>query len=161
MPQINLRVEDETKREWEEYARESPKVQSLSGLIRLAVTNEIEGRESQSQPVRSGSIEEGRIEELEEQYSTIRNGLEDLTKQMKLLVDNVENQPSYSNMKGEIYAAIPEGKENAVTYDELDERLGEPITPTDVGHWVNQLVESPNQVAKIETEEGTKIYREQ
>ena len=161
MPQINIRVGNESKREWEEYADESPKVQSLSGLIRLAVTNEIEGRKTETQSVRSENVEEGRIEELEEQYSTIRNGLEDLTDQMQLLVNNVDSQPTYSNLKGEIYAAIPKGKENAVSYDELDERLGEPITPTDVGHWVNTLVESPNQVAKIETEDGEKFYRDE
>lgn len=160
MPQINLRVNQGTKSNWEEYVEESPEVNSISGLIRLAVTNEIEGREPETTVIEAEGPGNKRVEELEEQFNTLRNGLEDVTDQLSLLAENVDSQPSHSNLKGEIYSAIPKGENNAVTFEELVDRLGDPITKTDVSVWLDKLEEDSNQVYSIETQDGEKYYRE-
>jgi hypothetical protein len=167
MPQINLRVTEETKTEWENYVDNNSEVNSVSALIRLSVKNEIEGRESEPSVVESDGVSGERIEEIEQQYNTLRNGFEDLSNQMNLIAGQLKEQPSSSNSKAEIYSAIPKGKQNAITFEELAGKLSEPFfTPTYISALLENLLQNSNQTHMTEGDvengipEDAKFYRE-
>jgi hypothetical protein len=167
MPQINLRVTEETKEDWQQYVDENSEVNSVSALIRLSVKNEIEGREAEPTVVESDNVSGERIEEIEQQYNTLRNGIEDLSNQMNLIAGQLEEKPNSSNAKAEVYSAIPKGEDNAITFEGLQNKLSEPFfTPTYVSALLEKILKNSNQAHMTEGDiengipESAKFYRE-
>jgi hypothetical protein len=100
MPQINLEVNEQTKKEWEDYISKESEVNTKSALIRLAVSKYISDSSS------SGDIEEI-IDDLREENKKLKSELEQVHNKVRVIDDEVRrDQDTRSNIADEILAEI-------------------------------------------------------
>lgn len=85
LTQINVRLDEEQKEEWEEAIEESRRFTTLSGLVRAAVEAELIG-EHDVQSQESPGLESD-IQQLRQDVDTIRKNVEWLRKQQQEDVD--------------------------------------------------------------------------
>lgn len=105
--QVNVRVDESRKREWDQYVKKSAKVTSLSHLVRLAVEREVADEQCQSSapPLDVDDIElDGLTERLEEIDSTVS----ELAAEMRELEGTqIVDEEAVSEAADRLYDIIP------------------------------------------------------
>lgn len=104
--QVNLVVAKSQKEDWEEYVNESDECNSLSHLIRLAVSREI-SEEEQSPTAEQPSVD---VSEFETQLDVIEARLDELSTDVQILIEGEETE-NLQELAGEIYDLLPEVKD--------------------------------------------------
>lgn len=124
--QINIQVAPDTKREWEEYAEESPETSSLSHLIRLSVTEHMagSGERDRSDSTQQSSEASG---EVLNALTQIDNKVTDLQDRMGAVERETESSVDY-DLRRVVYEMLPEGEPRSrgdgTTADEIARRIG-------------------------------------
>lgn len=123
---FNMLLPTDQKQRWGEYADESPEVDSLSHLVRLAVEKEIDGQ--------NGSRENGADEEVSEQLGEVINQnrqLESRLQAMEARLGSIEQavqeEPEVAKLANEVFGILPTGDEME-RYDDPKEK----VPPMDV-----------------------------
>lgn len=124
--QKNIRLNDEQKAEWEDHADESPHYNSVSELIRVAVRNQIERDRGDVE----GGADDGETAldgfdipasgEVLDRIQELRNDIQDLDTDVRDALTAVHAQSWVDeDTQFEIFEALPEGEENALTAEEI------------------------------------------
>ena len=100
--QINVKVEPETKAEWRGYAADSPSVNSLSDLIRLAVTKEITGVNSKQDTDRE------HLEEINSNLTEIQQQIGELDNRVSRVETATQDNPEIDELANEIFPLLPD-----------------------------------------------------
>ena len=127
---VSLMVGEDTREEWRQAAEDSEEYQSMSQLIRTAVGKELSGQ------FEGGGLDRADLQEeldgrIGQDLETVKGVLERVERQIKQ--SSVGERTHIGRWtKLEAYSAFPKGKDNALTFEEIAERLGDPFTPTDI-----------------------------
>jgi hypothetical protein len=135
-PTIAFRVDAEQKAEWEGYADEHPEYDSLSHMIRVAVSHEMSDRYG---PL-DGSAGDGGGEQIGE----LMTAVEKMQRRLADVEDSVEDatEAAYTGSKapqdtpseGELLNALPHGEDSAMTADAIAVEVG--ATDYGTASWV-------------------------
>jgi cell fate (sporulation/competence/biofilm development) regulator YlbF (YheA/YmcA/DUF963 family) len=127
-PTIAFRVSEGQKTEWEKYADNNDEYDSLSHLIRVAVSHEMSdqyGPNGNSSTVEgTGSSEQigelvTAVNKMQTRLEDVEDAVQDATEAAYKNQSTPQGFPSY----GEILSVIPEKKNNALPADEIARRL--------------------------------------
>lgn len=102
--QINIRVPARTKEEWAEYAEEHHG--SLTRLISLAVTREIEGDHGEFEQIDEASIES--LQDLQNSVDSVENTVRELDKKFHALRETVEESSLDLSVKSAVRETLNE-----------------------------------------------------
>lgn len=157
-PQVNVALDPEQRERWGEVVEKDPRFDTLSALVRLAVEKEIKddsSRESQAGGKELAKVSE-RLEALENQISGLSSDMSELKGVVR------SQQPNNSNLRSEVFAALPEGTQgvyNAVTPEEVASKIGGPVDAETVSNVLEDLAEETGQVlSHVGPEEGEIRY---
>jgi hypothetical protein len=163
-PTIAFRVSEGQKSEWEQFAENNDEYDSLSHLIRVAVSHEMSdqyGPNDGSSTVEGGSNEQ--IGELVTAVNKMQGRLEDVEDGLADATEAVYATPSRSARPshGKLLNAVPEGKEAALPATEIGRRVGFDIEK-DIGRRQTLLttlheIEDEGAIESFE-EDGTTRY---
>jgi len=126
-PTIAFRVSEGQKSEWENYADNNDEYDSLSHLIRVAVSHEMSdqyGPNDGSSTVEGGSNEQigelvTAVNKMQTRLEDVEDAVQDATEAAYTNKSTPQGFPSY----GEILSVIPEEKNNALPANEIARRL--------------------------------------
>ena len=155
LTQISVMVPESSKEEWKQTAEDSGEYNSMSQLIRTAVGKEVSGKYD------SGGLERGDLQEVLDErvvrnLESVENILKGVQRQVSDIEDNTERQAEFGRFtRIEVYSAIPKGKDNALTLEEISERLGDAFTPTDI----QVLTREYDDIELDDSEQPAKFYR--
>jgi hypothetical protein len=127
-PTIAFRVSEGQKSEWEKYAEDNDEYDSLSHLIRVAVSHEMSDQYGPNGG--SGAVEDTgsnqqigelvtAVNKMQTRLEDVEDAVEDATEAAYTNQSTPQGFPSY----GEILNAIPEGENNALPLEEIARRL--------------------------------------
>lgn len=104
--QINIRVSPSTKRAWEEYVADSFAHNSITGLIRVAIANEIDGSKSSQ----DSADHTDDLAEILESVRRVENDLTDLGTRVRSIERKVERRPDIMKLATEVFDRLPTTK---------------------------------------------------
>lgn len=102
--QINLRIDADTKRLWEEYVADSHVHESVTGLIRVAVANEITGSAGGATDENGDTAHMG---EVLDGLRHIQTDLSDLRTRMRSVERAVEHRPDLMEVATDLFGRLP------------------------------------------------------
>lgn len=157
LTQISVMVPENTKEEWKQTASDSEEYNSMSQLIRTSVGKEISGKYD-SGGLERGDLQEVLDERVVEDLEKANRVLDKVDRKVGDIKEHTEQQAQFGRFtRIEVYSAIPKEEENALTLEEVAERLGEAFTPSDI----QVLVREYDDIQTTQSEEVTKFYREE
>ncbi|MFB6120220.1 MAG: hypothetical protein ABEJ68_03790 [Halobacteriaceae archaeon] len=162
--QINLRVDTETKERWEDYVEEDPNIENLSFLIRFAVNQHIEDDGTSGDGGLSKDDLRDVLESRDEEYADVQRRLKRIEKEIGDIHDAVEgvekevNAPDPSGIENEAFGALPESSHEAMTADELAEKLNWVNIPNINTQGVLNQLSATSRVRTIVGEDGETRY---
>lgn len=123
MPRIQLRVSEEQKEAWEEYAESHPNTRSVSELIRLAVT-----REMADEP--QGTTDLQGMDELRQTVENTDEKVEQLVSTLDIFIRGLNVNPRYTEPASvgdetdvsAFISELREGRENAQSVEDKSMR---------------------------------------
>ncbi len=116
--QINLVVDQSQKDEWEAYADESAECDSLSHLIRLAVSREIHRDDERAGD--SSGVADVQLSGIDERFDHLEEQLGDIRSTVQMVVDEKEGK-SVEDLAGEVYDILPRIEDEDEWWDRLVE----------------------------------------
>lgn len=120
---VTLRIDGETKEQWQEVAEERRQYENLSHMVKLAVHREIHGQDGPAEGD-GGYIPETTNGELMDAIRDLQGDVNKVAGDVELIQDEVTGHFRMEPPDG-FLDAIPEGKVNAVTERELQEDFPE------------------------------------
>lgn len=103
---FNMLLSQEQKRQWENYADESPNVDSLSHLVRLAVQKEM-GEGGTGGDGGAGEEVKEALSEMVTETRKTNNRLEALEARIGTIEQAVQHDPGIAALKNEVFAVLP------------------------------------------------------
>jgi len=167
--QLNFRINAEKKETWEEYAEQSRWNDNLSDFIKEAVREKIERMDGERGGFNVPDVETvGNSGEVLERIQDLRNDMQDLEAEVSGAVDAVHAQQGVDpDLAPELYQALPVGRENAMTAEDLAHKTGnkqaavrfalENLRRSD-GLGVTNVVEVEDQEGNVQTSVGVESY---
>lgn len=121
-PQLNIRVDKEQKKAWEDHEKEYDRYRSVSDLVRQAVFNQIV-RDEDGGPdrVSESHTPNGRIDEALTEISEVKTRLEDLeqtTADVHRAV-RANQQQDMTELESEVYAHLPKTDPSSEDWHQL------------------------------------------
>jgi len=167
---VNLRVDEDTKREWDEYVEESAEYSSLSQLIRAVVNAEVRtddrdgpsdsDRESSegSDPTEWERLDE-KLDNMEAQLREIREGQ---TVRDEYVGPPEEREPRHYPAESEVFEMLPEGEgpSDGMTPDEIAEASETEYGGSLLGHTVRLLEQKSGRVKTHHDGEKSVFWKE-
>ncbi|TKX42471.1 hypothetical protein EXE41_17130 [Halorubrum sp. SD690R] len=159
--QINFRVDEEQKKDWEEYIDHTGKYSSLTGLIRTAVEKEINGSGEQQASVAPGLSADFQdlqteIEEVRRDVAWLREQRQDevdISDLAQLVFDELEPLPEPDSS-----VEVPEGVDTDAKTYRRKEAARSVILPTDTAE-ADQDGRNSQTAAAIADQIGSKESR--
>ncbi|WP_257300274.1 hypothetical protein [Haloarchaeobius sp. FL176] len=155
-PQLNMTLDEGQKEEWKEAVEEDNRFSSLSQLIRTSVERELSGGHDSN---RDGK----QIAKLVEKVGKLENQINALSVDLGEMRGIVESQqPSYSHLKSEAFAVLPDGDmASPMSPEEVASEVGGPVDAETMEDVLDELAASTGQVRAIyrENEVGEQIPR--
>jgi hypothetical protein len=164
---LGMRVAQERYDDWEAYVEDHPTYDSVSQLVRSAVTEEVEGRVDRGDdaaPMPSNL--EGRMDELTETMSQVAKAVEGIDARLSTVEERIEEQSrGMSRLREEIYS-VSKGQSKGETTSIVDTLpRGEPQSEAwhEAQEQVPDGVETPivwsGRVEDIAEEAGVEPYK--
>lgn len=141
--QTNIRLDQETKEEWNEYADEHG-YKSVASLIRVAVKEKIQGAQGGEGQTTAADPSEA-MESVENRLERLETAVEDATNAMM-----TAESPIDTELATTVWEAIPEGPTEATTAEGIAEGLREDATTVRVA--LEQLETNSPTVRRIDKE---------
>jgi hypothetical protein len=130
--QLNLRVSEDQKASWEEYADESVEVDSLSHLVRLAVAREVSGAYDRDAGGTGTQIPTEQLGEIETAIKRVERTVGDIDDRVAVLEREAEsNKPSPAE---QVYEALPPAKPYTEAWKRAIDERGLPRPPHGLPH---------------------------
>jgi len=135
--QINLVVDQSQKDEWEAYAEESEECNSLSHLIRLAVSREIYRDDERAGDSSAANVQ---LDGISERFDYLEEQIGDVRSTVQMLVEDREGR-SIEDLAGEVYDILPRIEDEDEWWDRLLEgkidvvETNEAATDEDIARW--------------------------
>ncbi len=154
---VSTRIRKSTKREWEDYLYKSD-AENLSHLVRLAVRNEIEGRESTRPAVSESKLDDihASVREMVNKYHSIDSRLSLLEREIesdnllpvqRAAYDSLEVAPEQLEDKlGVFYVTKDPHKELLKTAEDISEEIAHPESV--VRQVLDNMAETTGNVGK-------------
>lgn len=153
---VNLRIQSDTKADWESYADDSPEVNSLSQLIRLAMTQYIATESGSTQ-----TPERTEVAELDSETKTAVNRIERKLDELGLSVNTIQSELEGDSEFGDpkqivnaVLPTVPKSKtqgpeigEVGMTASELAGKIG--ADTSDVASTLNELEDASPYVRRF------------
>lgn len=111
--QINLRVDEDTKQEWDEAVETHPEATSLSHLIRLSVNREISGSHDSAEPT------EVDLTPVIREMDDVKHALSDLTDRIDGLEVMADQSDELQEATLEVLRLLPGGTSEEIRNREL------------------------------------------
>jgi tetrahydromethanopterin S-methyltransferase subunit B len=106
--QLNVRIDEEQKEEWQTHAEETDRYRSVSDLVRQAVFNQIvRDRDGGSDGESPSPTPNGRIDEALTEISEVKTRLEDLEQATADVRRAVKANQDRTDLESEVYALLP------------------------------------------------------
>jgi len=164
-PTIAFRVDESQKAEWDTYADENDEYDSLSHLLRVAVAHEMSDRYG---PLAKGGGASGgggeqigelvtAVDKMQRRLADVEDSVEDATEAAYTGGTAPRDTPS----EGELLAALPHGRESAITAEAVAAEVG--ITNPATAHWVGMelyRMENETEAVKSYVEGGAESWAE-
>jgi hypothetical protein len=129
--QLNIRMDDERKAEWREYAEQARWADNLTDFVKDAVREKIErmdadGAEFDIPDVNvGGDSEVADTGEVLERIQDLRNDMQDLETEVSDAVDAVHAQQGVDpDVSPDVYQALPTGESEAMSAEDLAHATG-------------------------------------
>lgn len=107
MVRVNLEVEQETKKKWQEHAKEHPESNgNLSGFVRLCVEKEIAGSHSDG-GVDSEEILK-KLGELGDSINQVHTRMDSVETRLSSLESETTTEPEIEELKGDVFDLLPD-----------------------------------------------------
>lgn len=163
--QVHIRVQEGRRDDWREHAEDAfpEKYGNLSAFIRHAVERQIEQDRNESGDSSPDSrfdipdvdASDRRVDELLEAVRSIRTDVEGLNDNVERAVDAVHAQEGVDpDVTPDVFELLPEGKENAVTADDLADSIPQ-FSPAEVRFALENLRRNVGEVeAWVPADEG-------
>lgn len=163
---VSVKIPRDVKEEWEQYAEENPDVDSLSHLIRLSVSKEMNASDQQE---RETGVQQAQASgEVLESLKRIQNSIDGVDDRLTSIEKETEAEGPGFDVQNAVYEALPEvglpdslGPEDyreseAVTHSDLAENIG--IPEDDVARALIRLHENMGQVVRAKGPDGIFHY---
>jgi Arc/MetJ-type ribon-helix-helix transcriptional regulator len=106
--QLNIRLDEEQKIDWETHAEETDRYRSVSDLVRQAVFNQIvRDRDGGSEGESPSHTPNGRIDEALTEITEVKTRLEDLEQATADVRRAVKANQDRTDLESEVYALLP------------------------------------------------------
>jgi hypothetical protein len=115
--QINIRVSDEQKQQWKEYAREADEVTGLPDLMQLAMARYMNDSGGESIDVQQVELDA----DVEERLRAIETQLDEMDDTLGTVYNEVTS--TSGDLSDELFEALPESEDDAVDVGTLTERV--------------------------------------
>lgn len=158
--QMNVRIAEDRKADWESFVAESPNVESLTHLVRVAVSSYVEreradGEAPRGEPVETGL--EGDVKELHDRLQRLQGSVEDVGDKMEAMgreLDTAFRRPPLEVL----FDVIPESEEDAKSASEISMDMGAPLQGIRSG--LKQLHEENGRVKRSDHDVGAVYWKE-
>jgi len=125
--QVNFRVGEDRREQWDQHVEQSPHYDKVSDLIKEAVRNQIE-RDNGNTGNQGSDFEIPEVSvggEALERIQDLHNRFDDLEGEVSNAVDAVHAQQGVDpDVQPDVFQALPVGREDAVTAEELARTTG-------------------------------------
>jgi hypothetical protein len=157
MPQVNIKLDKETKDDWEEYIENEGDINTKSGLIRLAVSKYI------SDTGGGNGVNEEMVNQIKEGQQDIKEDIEDLREKTRIIKTEVlRDKERIRRVSYEVLQLLPRRKpkdqgtmENMVSFDNIVSRVD--YAEETVRKAANLLLEEVDEVDRVD-EQGEEYY---
>lgn len=164
---VSVKIPRNVKEEWEQYAEENPDVDSLSHLIRLSVSKEMNASDQQE---RETGVQQAQASaEVLESLKRIQNSISDVDDRLTSIEKETEAEGPGFDVQNAVYEALPEiglppdslepedyRESEAVTHSALAENIG--ISEDDVAQALIRIHENMGQVKRAKGPDGAFLY---
>ena len=165
---VAVKVSQETKDEWEEYAEENPEVENLSQLIRFSVRREMQGSHDTENATESPQMEKvgENMSQLLEGFGDVEDRLAGLESQVSAVEREVQAEGPGYDLQQAVFQHLPSAKEApdnaeycewAATPEDLAEKVAGNVK--DVKAALDTLTETTAQVQGVVGEPGSFYYK--
>ncbi|WP_367175576.1 hypothetical protein [Haloarcula rubripromontorii] len=148
---IAFRVEENRKKEWQNAVEGTDEYDSVTHLIKKAVSRELS--DSYVGDGASGSnVDEKALSDIMDRLNNIEGEISNIDSTVQKATDamlSAESAISEETTSG-VFEALPRGRDNAVTANEIANRTG--IPPVKVRTALPQLAESSGAVKRVDIE---------
>ena len=127
---VSVKIPRETKRTWEEYAEANPDVDSVSHLIRLSVTKEM-NRSNESREDTSIQQVEASAEVLEA-LKRIRNSIDEVDDRLTSIEKESKAEGPGFDVQNTVFDLLPESAMPPDKLEPIDYSDSEAVTPTEI-----------------------------
>ncbi|GAB3666164.1 hypothetical protein [Halopiger thermotolerans] len=123
-PTVAFRVEADTKAEWSEAVEQSDEYASMSHLIKKAVNRELAGAYDRDTGGGSG-VSDAKVSEIVEHLEALEATVSGLDDDVSDATDALHASSGVDDeLPIDVFKALPEGEDNAVTVAELSDMTG-------------------------------------
>ena len=161
--QLSLRLSPEQKAEWDAYVDESPKVNTLSELMRRSVSQYIATDGDMGAPTDRNSAGGGGDDygpELLDEIRRLKNGHVKIHDRLDVLAEELRSSPSRSTFTDDAFEILPESEAEAMTFEEVTAEVSGDMAASEQIYMVlESLADNTSIVRRTDDGTQTRYYK--